>query len=289
MKKKEVINFAPEGVKSKKRLPGYVTAIILVCILAFLISIFIILAKNDFNIGKALGAREAQELIQEETTKPPEIMTAPVYADLQKEEESTNFLVLCTDKKEFTFCQMIAVLPKENRIMIRPLAPDFKLTSGGKQYTLDEIYYSVGGQELVKAFADAGMPVDRYVYLSEENFVRVMKNIGTTPIEIGEDCEFNIDAVKYTFRKGTQNLTSDMLLKYLKFAASGSEKLRLQANATADIFKKHFTAENFSKGDELFSSLINNVDSNITAFDYDAARSTIETMLNGKTQITVIG
>lgn len=284
MRKKDIINFAPTGEKKKKQIPAYVTLIIVLCLLAFVVSVFVILAVNDFDIGKALGAREA------ETTLPAEESTiaSDIQDDTAQLAEAVNFLLLCSNENELTFCQIVSVDTANSKIRIKPLPLDYslELTSGKK--SIAAAFKSESLSILSAAFSSRNVTIKKYVHVTEENFKRLMSNLGAVPVEIDGNYEFNIDAVKYTFAPGVQNMTSDMLLKYMKFAQTGEAALRLQGHIVAAIFRQHFSQENYMKGESFFSTLINLVDTNITAFDYGSAQDVLSSMLSGTVEIAVV-
>ena len=284
MNKKDVLNFAPEGEKRRRSVPGYVKVIVFLCIAAFIGSVFIILAVNDFDIGKALGAREAEEEITEEetTAQANETLLDTALTD------AVTFLLICSEEKELTFCQLVSVDVKANKIRIKPIPPDYTLETSSGPESVAEIFKSRSKSVFAASFSSRNINIKKYVHITEDNFKRLMAKMGTVPVEIGGYYEFNVDAVRYTFEPGVQNMTSDMLLKYMKFAEEGEAKLRLQGHAVADVFRQHFTNENYSKGEELFSELINLVDTNITAFDYNAAAGILSLMLSGDTEIAVV-
>lgn len=285
MSKRDVLNFAPGGEKKRRNVPVFAGVIVVICLVLFAASVFVILAVNDFDIGKALGARDAEnESVTEETgTAEEESLTGEAV-----EAAAVNFLVLCSDSRELTFCQLVSVDAARSEIKIKPLPSDYMLDTDSGKIALGALFGKASYQEIGEAFIPKGIRVSRYVHVTEDNFKRIMSNIGQVPVQINGYYEFNIDAVKYTFSPGVQNMTSDTLLKFMKYAASGEEMLRIQSNAVADIFRQHFTKENFEKGESFFSKIINYVDSDITAFDYNAVKGVIEKMTSSEVKISVV-
>lgn len=287
MRKKDVINFAPTGVNRRKKTPKYVALIVLLCIAALAASVFIILAMNDFDISKALGARQP-EVTSETLADTASSGVNSAESDMPDVRSEYAFLVLCTDKSELMFSQLIYVEPAAARIKICPVSENRILKTENGEITLAEAVRSTSLNSVCEAFAADNIKIDRYVHVTEENYRILLSNLGVVNVEIEEDCEFNVDAVKYTFSKGTQGMTSDMLIKYLRYAGDESSAAHIRATVTASVFRQHFTKSNFEKGESFFSSLINSVDSNITAFDYDAAKPVLEDMLSAPFEITVV-
>ncbi len=287
MRKKDVINFAPKAENRRKKTPGYVILTVVLCLVAFAVSVFVILAINDFDPGKALGAREP------ETTEPVQEITGTEAAasDVIGENEfsdSANFLFLCSSDSDLTFCQLISADPAAGKIKIKPLALDYVLEVGGESKPLCDIFALSSYAQITEAFSEKNFTVSRYVHITEDNFKRLIGILGGVTVDVDGNYEIQIDAVKYTFTPGVQDMTADMFFKYMKYAGQGELSLRLQANASAAVFRQYFTLENFNKGEKFFSTLINLVETNITAFDYSAAQDVLASMLAGECEIAVV-
>lgn len=286
MDKHRVVNFAPTGEKKRRGVPHIVSIAVVLCIAAFAVSVVAILAMNDFDIGKALGAREAVSAT-EETTAAAEEENAST-ADVGDFGESVTFLVLCSDDEQLTFCQLVSVDIASSKVRIKPLPLDYTLKLSSGDTTVSEVFRNESLSVLAASFSTRSINIRKYVHITEDNFVRLMSKLGAVSVEITGNYEFNIDAVKYTFAPGVQSMTSDTLLKFMKFAQEGEAGLRLQGGVTAAIFRQHFTKENFGKGESFFSTLINLVDTNITAFDYNAAQTVLSALLSGTVEIAVV-
>ncbi len=288
MRKKDIINFAPTGVNRRRRTPGYVGFIVFACIALFVGSVLIILAINDFDIGRALGAREAETEATDDGSSSSLSVSASPKPELSSREEYT-FLVICSDKSEVLFAQLIYVRPADAQIKIVPVPEDRAMKTEDGEMSFSDMFRTASLGTLCEAFSRDSVNVDRYVHVTEENYRILLSNLGAVSVQVEEHCEFNVDAVKYTFEPGIREMTSDMLIKYLKYAGNEKNRDRIRALVTLSVFRQHFTKSNFEKGEGFFSSLINSVDSNITAFDYGAAKPIIESMLSDTTEITVTG
>lgn len=287
MRKKDVINFAPTAENRKKRTPKYVTLTVIFCLVAFAASVFIILAMNDFDPGKALGAREAETTMStDESTSMNDIDVTDNTEILSQ--DSVNFLFLCSSDTELTFCQLISVDPASRKVKIKPLALDYVLKAGDTSGPLSEVFLKSSYARITEAFIEKGVDISKYVHVTEDNFKRLVGILGGVNVNVEADCEIQIDAVKYNFTAGQQNMTADMFFRYMKYAGEGEMALRVQANAAADVFRQYFTLDNFNKGEKFFSSLINLVETDITAFDYNGALDVLSVMLAGDCEIAVV-
>lgn len=285
MDKHNVVSFAPGGEKKKHSVPHPVILGVALCAAAFLVSVFVILAVNDFDIGKALGARE-ETVAAEETTAQESV--EDVLADTGDFRESLTFLILCSDDDGLVFCQLAGVDIAGKKVRIKPLPTDYTLVLPSGEATVSEVFSKESLSILAASFASRSINIKKYVHVTEDNLRRLLSNLGSVEIEVTGSYEFNIDAVKYTFSPGVQHMAPDTLIKYMKHSESGESELRLQANASAAVFRQHFTKENLSKGESFFSTLINLVDTNITAFDYNGALPVLSALLSGEVEIAVV-
>ena len=285
MDKHNIVSFAPQGEKKKHRIPHIVVISVIGCLFAFLVSVFTILAINDFDISKALGARQ-EGIAEEETTAAAGENEG--LSEMTDFSEAFTFLALCSDKDELTFCQLISVDIANGKIRVKPLPLDYRLVLAGGETDISEVFRNDSLSVLAAAFSSRNINIKKYVHVTEDNFRMLMSKLGAVAVEITGSYEFNIDAVRYTFTPGVQNMTSDTLLKYMKFSESGEAGLRLQGNVIAEIFRQHFTKENFGKGESFFSTLINLVDTNITVFDYTAAQPVLSALLAGTVEVAVV-
>ena len=286
MDKHKVVSFAPTGEKKRRSVPHFVSIAVVVCIAAFLVSVFAILAMNDFDVGKALGARDAVGSDEETTLSQSEENES--LTDVGEFKESVTFLLLCSDDEQLTFCQLVSVDVANSKVRIKPIPLDYSLNLATGDASVSEVFSGQSLSVLAASFSSRNINIRKYVHVTEDNFVRLMSKLGAVSVEITGSYEFNIDAVRYTFTPGVQTMTSDTLLKYMKYAQQGEAGLRLQGNATAAVFRQHFTKENFGKGESFFSTLINLVDTNITAFDYNAAQTVLSALLSETVEIAVV-
>ncbi len=285
MNKHNIVSFAPGTEKKKRSIPHPVILGVVMCVVAFLVSVFVILSVNDFDIGKALGVREATNASEETTAENP---GSEVLADTEGFKEAFTFLILCSDGEELTFCQLAGVDIAGRKVRIKPVPTDYMLSLPTGEATVEDVFRKESLSVLAASFASRSINVKKYVHVTEDNLRRLLSNLGSVSVEVTGNYEFNIDAVKYTFVPGVQNMAPDTLIKYMLHSETGESALRLQANASAAVFRQHFTRDNLNKGEGFFSTLINLVDTNITAFDYNGALSVLSALLSEEVEIVVV-
>lgn len=284
MRKDGKITFAPKGVNGKNRVPKYIWMTAIAAVFFGLFSFLAILAMNDFDLSLALGKRQqTTEDAQESTTGE----TADISA-LQDLTDALNFLAICTDGKELTFCTVVSVLPSNASIRIKPISPDCILETAGGKMRLSDVVLRGAVQDIAEGLANKSIPIVKYVMVTEDNFISLLQKLGPVNIVLENGYDFTDGAVRYTYSAGSVSMAAEAMLSYMKSAASGDDLLRLQANAAAAIIRTHFTVENVEKGEDFFSALINLVTTDISVFDYTPALSVIKALAAGGVSISVI-
>lgn len=271
----------------EKRTAAIIGVIIAAVIAAGALSFVALLAVNDFDLARFFGTREAEETTvpeaAEEITEP--VSTAPAFSD----ENSMNFLLICGDSdKNIAFCDVVCVSMAENVIRVKPVSPELTLQFGGGDYPLSELYKMSSATSVKEALNQRGMNICRQISVSETNFKMIMQKLGAVSVVLKSDVKFSVDAITYTYAAGVQTMTSDALLKYMKYSASGDELLSVQAEALAQVLRTYFTAELINKGEDYFATLINLVDSDISAFDYTQNRAGLAEFLAKHPPVNVI-
>ncbi len=260
---------------------GIVVAVFLAGIMSFVV----LLAVNDFSFEKLLGARQLTDV--ESTTDVSEAETS-LPASPYTDENALNFLALCVDETDVILCELISVSISENALRIKPVSPDISLEYGGSTLSLQELWQNYSVKAVCEAFETRGSRIDRWVVINEHSFKTMMKNLGEVAVFLEKDVSYVVDSITYTLNAGTRNMTSETLLNYLKFAGQGDELALLQAQAVATVISTHFTVENLEKGEKFFSTLINLVDTNINAFDFNNSYTAIYNFIKNSPEISVI-
>lgn len=272
--------------RAKEKRPLLIwSALVVGVLLAGILSFVILLAANDFSLEKLLGARQSTdtetttELSDEETSQ-----AAAPYTD----ENALNFLALCVDKTDVILCELISVSVCENTLRIKPVSPEISLEYGGNTLSLQELFESYSVKAVCEALEARNTRIDRWVVIDEHSFKTMMKSLGEVAVFLEKDVSYVVDSITYTLNAGTRNMTSETLLNYLKYADKGDDLALLQAQAVATVISTHFTIENLEKGEKFFSTLINLVDTNINAFDFNNSYSAIYNFIENSPEISVI-
>lgn len=286
MKKYNGLDFT---AAEKKKSGGFTAALIAAGVLLLgAVSFLILLAKNDFDTAKFFGARLPEDTTGntlEEATSEKTSTAAPQFSD----KNAVNFLFVCHDSSELSFCTVISVSVSENCIKVKAVPADTRTQLNGAETTASEVFRQKGIAGVKELLESKGIKTSKYVLCTETAFKLTVGTLGATVIELPRAIAFSDGAVKYTFAAGKNTFTADLLLKLIKYGSTGDETSFVQALACSAVISRNFTIENFNKGSSFFSSLINPVETDITAFDYSEAAETIKAFILASPSIVPIG
>ena len=281
MKNAKQIDFNRDRSDDKRAVRRVILALGAVLVLGVLVFL-VVMALNDFDFNKFLGA--AEPLSTEETSsEAPSADPAAPFTD----SEAINVLLLCSEEKGVTFCDIVSFSAAENSIRVKPVSPELKLESGGAS-RLAEIFYNFGAAEVARALSEKYVAIHRYISVNEAGFRKLVQGFGNVDVYVPNPVDFSVDAIRYQYGKGTHSMSSDALLAVMKQGYEGDDALAFQAAAVAAILKNALTKETFAKGESFFTELVNQVDTNITAFDHAGYAARLEAFMAREPEFSVI-
>lgn len=249
--------------------------IIVAALLIGIISVVILLATNDFDIKRALGMRT-----EEDTTVAAADTTLPAMAVITAPKDVYSFLLICGDDgEELSFMAEITVTLSTAEIAVNAVSPQQLLTYNGRMLTVEEMFRA-HSYDLVSCYREnSNLAFDKYLRLTTSRFKRLMAELGPITVDIEYDIPYVIDEFTYTFRKGENSMTSDLLLKYMTLSATGETLLVNQEKALCTLLETHFTDALVDGGEDYFSSFITYFNTDISIYDYLDAADIINTLL----------
>ena len=259
---------------ARRRTAGTV-GIILAALLIGVLSFVILLAGNDFDVKKTLGMRteDDTQVYEAETTLPAmSVITAP--------KDVYSFLFICGDDgKELSFMAEISVTLSTADIVVNAVSPQQFLNYNGRTLTVGDMFRE-HSYDLVSCYRENSQQTfDKYLRISTDRFKKLMAKLGPIAIDVEYDIPYVVDEITYTFRKGENSLTSDLLLKYMTLSAVGEQLLVNQEQALCSLLETHFTDELVNGGEDYFSSIITYFTTDISIYDYISAADIINTLL----------
>lgn len=142
--------------------------------------------------------------------------------------------------------------------------------------------------ELASAFeSDKGIKFDRYVVVNEKNFKTFVGVLGTYETTVESAVDYKGDDFSLNLLSGKQKLTGDKLFKYIRYLGNSDYSLKKQGKLVADFLSQKLNETNTGKGEDVFSSLINSSDSDITIVDYSKYKDWLVEISKEPRNITV--
>ena len=243
-----------------------------------------VLALNDFDFAKFLGAEDPSEDASETVSISGQDSFAAPFSDAS----AINVLMVCHSEKTVTFCELMSFSAAENSIRVKPVSPELLLPFGGKQRRISEIFYDFGAAEIARALGEKGITVQRYFSVSEPKFKLLLQKFGNVTVTLPGRVDVNVDAIRYQYPKGAQELTPDALLGLMKYAYEDEDALSFQAEAVAGILRTCFTLETMERDESFFSDIVNLIEGNLTAFDFAEYKPRIIEFITNEPEISVI-
>ena len=183
-----------------------------------------------------------------------------------------NFLIACTpdDHSYIEFLLLVCVDMDHVTAYVCPLSPSSPAAVQGVTRTLSEHYLYAGGRQLQQAVSSmAGIPVDRYAITTYSSFKKVFGLFGkSVEVNLPQPVEYSTDTYSVSLPAGEQSVNAETALKLLRAPVENADENR--AIVMAAMFDTFLTEKNIVKGSSLFTEVLNQVDTDITANDYAA-------------------
>ena len=193
-----------------------------------------------------------------------------------------NLLLLCSaqDKTDIRFAAVIQINFDENSYSVCAFSPRETANTGDRFGSLLEHYQAGGIKQLIRAVEKIiGVRIDRYIASDDNSFKRAINTMGPVVFSFPEQINYRGADFAIVLIQGEQKLRGDDLLKYLRYCgALGDEGLQMQANALGSLFVQYINEKNLAKRDNLYSTLINSLTSDISVMDFKKAKPMLEYM-----------
>ncbi len=127
-----------------------------------------------------------------------------------------------------------------------------------------------GASQLVLAVKEyTGLDIARYLVGDEKAFVSLVKYLGDIEVDVKNAISYNHDGLNYIIDKGVQVMTPDMLLKYLVYLSSDTQKYSESIRSLLAVFGKMlFDCEDSQQAQDNFGKVIGFFETNISALDF---------------------
>lgn len=209
-----------------------------------------------------------------ESTQPPEASDEAESVEYILPEASgkENFLIACTpdDHSYVEFLVLVCVDMDQITAHVCPLSPSDTAEVQGMSRTLSEHYLYAGGRQLQQAVASlGGIPVDRYAVVTYSGFKKIFGLFGkSVEVNLPQAVAYETETYSISLPAGTQSVNADTALKLMRAPVSNAAENR--AIVMCAMFDTFLTEKNIVQGSELFTQVMDLIDTDITANDYAA-------------------
>ena len=134
-----------------------------------------------------------------------------------------------------------------------------------------------------------GVKFDRYVILQESNISLFVHQLGRYELNLKENISFSDKGNTINWVKGPRELSGEDFFTYMEYlghAGTTTAQYR-QAEELADFISQEFRPDTVSRGQELFETLANLADSNISVQDYARYSEYLDELSQKKIKIKV--
>lgn len=265
------------GRKEPKKKKGPVARAFLLGVVLLLLFIvgataYVVLDTYDFDIKAAFtdlfdGKEETPEDVPPDEAPPKGEATFLTAITANREEKAFAFVLIRADLGQMTF--RACALPPQT--LVRGVA---------KEETIERMLFRSGMAAVCNALEESyGIPIDRYARATQGEFEKIVDQLGGVAFYVEKDLVYNTDELSMHVQGGNQTLTGSAALHVMRYPEWEQGELyqyQTQARVIAALIDNHINEKNMEKGDALFNTLINLVQSDISIADYRASVQEIE-------------
>lgn len=264
--------------RERRRLGRFFSAVAVFLVLFLVVSaVYIGVHSGGFSFKKEETEEMSEEMAEE---------SAPQVDGIK------NLLLLCTsiEKTDFRLLTVLQINFEDNSYTISSFSPRETVSADGKFATLLEHYQTGGIKQLVRAVeATCGISIDRYITSTDNSFKRAINSMGPLVFTFPEQINYRCEDFAFVLIEGEQKMRGDDFLKYIRYCgALGDEGLKMQSAAVGECFKQYFTEKNLDKCDNLYSTLINTLSSDISVLDFKKSKAMLESMQKNDFEVNCI-
>lgn len=267
-RQKTSLQFNQERKKHKKTVATFIIAFLSFSLVLAAISFLILLKKVNFKLSN---------LVDRKTTATTEETSSESVTSPENYSGKATVLAVCsTSDRELDFFSVLNLNMDEKQISVIPFDNETVVSFDGKTKSFSDIYLTGGalgiGQAIEKSY---GIKVDRFIDVTESNFKRVMSYLGDVEITSDEKVNYKGKDFVLFLEEGVQSATGETVLSYYKYLDKDG-----RGNLTAEIIDYYLNSGKLSADQDSFDSLINLVNTNISAKDFSLVSKTANAFIN---------
>lgn len=236
----------------------------LVCLALVVSLVFAIQA--DLSLDKFLRPEKATQQEQE--------------VDFGEMTDKSTFLIIgSSDKtKAARFFSLIQVDLETSEISIAALPTSLAMGASTIKDTFASDGAAVVCEQLV---AEYGVYPDKYIVLTDSGYKKVVQKLGKTSFTFASDIKYSSDgedSFSVRIKAGEQELDGASMMALMRYCNEHAKDYRLQNEVMAAAVNQTINQDNVKKGDKLFTSVINYIETDITVSDFNDKKRSLEYM-----------
>lgn len=261
MKQEKKLEYSQKNNRKSKNFRNFVISFAAFVIVLGAISLLMFMKSLNFDLKNLVSSSD--ELTTEPQTQES---TAPVAVT-----GGLNVVTLCSNSdSELSFAFLIKCDYETMKSEVSYIPITLTASYNGITSTLNSHFTSGGAEVYTRAFeAYSGIRIDKYILVNESQFKSFMAKFKDVTVNVPQAIKGD-NAEGLTLNMGSQSLTSDLLLKYIKYI-DNAEKSKAFCNMLSVVFD----AENAANIEKLFNYLINNSQSDISIVDFTGEKEKI--------------
>lgn len=197
-------------------------------------------------------------------------------AEVKDQEGIKNLMLYCTsnDKSSMRFLTVVQINFYDDSYTICSFSPNEMVKVNGVFASFFEHYKTGGAKQLQLAIETLNsIAIDKYIGATDKGFKSAINSMGPLVMNFEEQINYRSEDFAVVFIKGEQKVRGDDLLKYLRYCgALGDEGLLMQSAAIGEMFSQYINEKTVAKCDNLYSSLINVLTSDISVLDFKKSK-----------------
>jgi anionic cell wall polymer biosynthesis LytR-Cps2A-Psr (LCP) family protein len=271
LKNNRKLDFSSKDKKDSKRFKSFIISFAAFVIILGGISLLMFMKSIDFNLGNLVSSSD------DLTTEPEtESTTSPVVMEGQSE-----IIVMCYDTDgNASFVFLISTDIEKKTIAVNTVPTDIIGEYNGTSATLSEHFKKSGAGALVKAFAGySGITADRYISIGELQFKSFVSKFKDIVVDVPSATDPKTSG-GLTLNAGSQSLSADMFLKYLKYSGDSDKSA-----AFSSFLRTVLDPSHIGSMDNLFEYIVNNSQTDISIVDYTKEKDKLVEFVNTQGEI----
>ena len=263
--------FRTEKNQKMRKLRFWVLLSAAVVLILGSISVLILLKNYNYNISNIVGESTTETTEETSSDAPPVV------------KGDADILLALHDGDELKFACIIKANSLTRSFSVCTYDIDTK--TDGK--TLAQKYKSVEKnlrmEEFKKVMSSvSGISIDRYISADYSQFTQAISLMGGVTMRIPKDISYDKGDIVLSLKKGEWKLIGPNLLNYILVSNRSTRNEIIMA-----MIDEYFNPKNYENAERIYQKLVNILDTDITAFDFNSALPALEALSLAEDELTI--